>query len=196
MSNVTKKAILRAMVEGVITDLLVKTQVDNVFLEDGTTLVDKLAELVTAVNLRAKSADVTTEIQAAIAALIDGAPETYDTLKEIATYIGQNQSAVDALNAAIGAKADKTVVEALQSTISALGALATKSKVSEGDLDTALAGKISAATSANHSHSNKATLDGIGSAQVTEWNSKSTVFVSPTQPADLAAGDLWFQTES
>ena len=38
MSNVTKKAILRALVEGVLTDLMVQTKADNVYLDDTTTV--------------------------------------------------------------------------------------------------------------------------------------------------------------
>lgn len=43
-----------------------------------------------------------------IADLIGGAPATYDTLKEIADYIASHKDVTDALNAAIGNKADKT----------------------------------------------------------------------------------------
>ena len=78
MSNVTKKAILRALVEGVLTDLMVQTKADNVYLDDTTTVAAKLAEMVTAINERAKSTDVTTQISAAINGLINGAPDTYD----------------------------------------------------------------------------------------------------------------------
>ncbi|MDO4330669.1 MAG: hypothetical protein Q4C66_15230 [Lachnospiraceae bacterium] len=42
-----------------------------------------------------------------IADLIGGAPETYNTLKEIADYIASHQEVSDALNAAIANKADK-----------------------------------------------------------------------------------------
>ena len=38
--------------------------------------------------------------------LVNGAPETLDTLKEVADAIAQNKNVVDALNAAIGTKAD------------------------------------------------------------------------------------------
>ena len=41
-----------------------------------------------------------------IAALINGAPETLDTLKEIADAMEQNESVVEALNNAIGTKAN------------------------------------------------------------------------------------------
>lgn len=42
-----------------------------------------------------------------IAGLINGAPETFDTLKEIADYIESHKEVADALNAAIAGKADK-----------------------------------------------------------------------------------------
>ena len=80
-----KNAILKALVEGVVTELMVKSNVTNVYLDDGTTtLASKLAEMVTAINERAKSADVTTEINTAVSTAIDGlingAPATYDKI--------------------------------------------------------------------------------------------------------------------
>ena len=49
-------------------------------------------------------------VQEKINDLIGGAPGTYDTLKEIADYIATHQGVSDALNAAIGEKADKNHV--------------------------------------------------------------------------------------
>lgn len=51
-----------------------------------------------------------------ISDLIGGAPETYDTLKEIADYIANHEDVSEALNQAIGNKADKnhTHVDATQ----------------------------------------------------------------------------------
>ena len=43
-----------------------------------------------------------------VSGLINGAPETADTLKELADLISENEDAVDLLNAAIGSKAEKT----------------------------------------------------------------------------------------
>ena len=48
------------------------------------------------------------EITAGIAALVDGAPEDLDTLREIAAYAQANRGITDQLNAAIGNKADKS----------------------------------------------------------------------------------------
>lgn len=193
MSAITKKAIIQAKIEGVITELMVKTQADNVYIDDTTTLAAKLAEMVAAINERAKSTDVTTQISTAIDELIGGAPSTYDTLKEISDYIAAHEDVVTALNTAIGNKADKTTVDAIQTTVNGLGTLASKSSVTEDDLDTTLKSKVNAAAEGNHSHDNKTVLDGITADLVTEWNSKSTTFVSATEPTDLAAGDLWIQ---
>lgn len=118
----TKKATIQAKVEGVLTELLVKTHSDQVYFADGSNLTSQLAAIVADVALKANKTDVTAEISAAISALIDGAPETYDTLKEIATYIDGHQDVVDGLNAAIGNKADKTTVDALQTTVSEIQA--------------------------------------------------------------------------
>ena len=48
------------------------------------------------------------EITSGIAAVVDGAPEDLNTLKEIAAYAEANRGITDQLNAAIGNKADKT----------------------------------------------------------------------------------------
>ena len=47
------------------------------------------------------------EITSGIAAIVDGAPEDLNTLKEIAAYAEANRGITDQLNAAIGGKADK-----------------------------------------------------------------------------------------
>lgn len=47
-----------------------------------------------------------------IAELIDGAPETLDTIKEVAEAIQEHESVAEALNAAIGEKADAAEVNA------------------------------------------------------------------------------------
>ena len=54
---------------------------------------------------------MTTAISTAKSEIIGGAPETYDTLKEIADYIATHASVETALNAAIGNKADKSYVD-------------------------------------------------------------------------------------
>lgn len=193
MSSPVKNAILWAYIEDVLTQIMVQTNADNVLVDQNTTLVAKLSEMVAAINARAKSTDVTAEIKAAIDNLIDGAPGTYDTLKEMADYISAHEDVVDGINAAIGSKAERSVVDAIKATVDALGSLAKKSVVSENDLDAALREKVNAAAQGNHSHGNKAILDSITAAKVSEWDGKTRVRVNATQPADLKKTDLWIQ---
>ena len=54
----------------------------------------------------------------AVAALVDGAPETLDTLKELADALADNADIVDALNEAIAKKADASALTALEGTVS------------------------------------------------------------------------------
>ena len=60
---------------------------------------------------------VQSQISSAIADLVDTAPETLDTLGELAAAIQENDSIIDTLDAAITNKADKTEVEALKSEL-------------------------------------------------------------------------------
>ena len=56
-------------------------------------------------------------------------------------------------------------------TLLGLGSLAYKSEVAEADLGEALAAKINAASGAQHTHDNKAVLDGITAEKVAAWDS-------------------------
>lgn len=105
----TKNAILRTLVEGVLTDIMVRTTAANVLLSDEVTdtVAAKLSEIITALNTKTTQSQVDSSVSAAINALIAGAPTTYDTLKEIADYIASHENVVTALNAAIGNKVDK-----------------------------------------------------------------------------------------
>lgn len=46
-------------------------------------------------------------VKSVVSVLIDGAPETLDTLKEIADTLGENEEVIQTLNSAIGNKVDK-----------------------------------------------------------------------------------------
>ena len=118
----------------------------------------------------------TESMNAAIAALKqemlgDTPVEAYNTFTELAAYIEAHQEVSDALNAAIGTKADKTALEALQAIVDGLGALAKLDKVSEDNLDDALKEKVNAAAEGNHSHSNKDVIDGITAEKINAWDS-------------------------
>ena len=102
------------------------------------------------------------EITAGIAAVVDGAPEDLNTLKEIAAYAEANRGITDQLNAAIGGKADKTHTHTQAQVTGLSTALSGKANSShthaQSDitgLTTALNGKADS----THTH-NLATLPG------------------------------------
>lgn len=192
--SAAKKAILKALIENTLTELMVKTNVDNVYIDDNTTLASKLADMISALNAKATPADVTKAIADLKAEILGDTPvDAYDTFTELAQYIATHKEAADALTAAVGNKADKTTVEAIQKTVNALGSLSKLNSVSESNLDSALKAKINNAASANHSHANKTVLDGITSAKVASWDSKGKVYYGTSAPADLTANDLFIQ---
>lgn len=78
------------------------------------------------------------KVKTAVDQLIDGAPEAYDTLKEISEYISSHTNEYDALIALVGDKASKTDLTELQTTVASL----------QKQLSTS-----------SHSHSNKTILD-------------------------------------
>ncbi len=204
MANV-KKAVLQMYIEDILTDIMPKTTGEMVvFIENDTevTLPSKLSSILAEVALKANKTDVTAEISAAIDDLIDGAPNTYDTLKEISDYISTDKSATEALNAAIGNKVDKVsgkglstndFTDALKAKVDSLGSLASKSSISESDLDAALKEKVNAASEGNHSHANKTVLDQITAAKVLKWDNAPVIYAQANTPANMTANDLFLK---
>lgn len=93
--------------------------------------------------------------------LIDGAPETMNTLNEIAEVFKEHQEVSDALNSAIGTKIDKT---AFDTHVTDNNVHVTSSeKTNWNDSNTK-----------KHIHSNKSVLDGITTALITAWNNAVT----------------------
>ena len=190
--STTKNAVIKALVNDVLTDLMIKTTGEQVYLDETTTVSAKVAEMVLAINERAKTSDVTTAIDELRQELLGDVPvEAYNTFTELAAYIEEHQEAADALTEAIGNKADKSAVETIQTTIATLGSLATKSAVSEDDLDAALKEKVNAASEGNHSHANKTVLDGITADKVAEWDAKGGFEPLAADPENPVAGMLY-----
>lgn len=106
-------AILQMKIDGALKDVWVQTGADLVIVDESTqeTLAARLTQLAADINTAVAGglteSQVQTMIDTEVNALIDGAPETYNTLKEIATYIDEHEDVVTSLNAAIGNKVDK-----------------------------------------------------------------------------------------
>lgn len=107
-SDKLKQVIFQEEIDGVLTDLMARTHVDNVIYEEGSkqiALSEKLASLIATVATKADSNNVTADIKTATDNLYnkimgitaeDGAPvaEAYDTLKEVANYLTEHGSVV------------------------------------------------------------------------------------------------------
>lgn len=172
MANTAKNAILRAKIEGVIHEIMVKTTADNVFIDAESTLTSVLTNIFTMLNNKTESSDIESAINELKQELLGDTPiEAYNTFTELAQYIETHKEAADALTEAIGKKADQTTVDGIVETLNGLGALATKSTVGENDLDATLKEKVNAAAEGNHSHTNKTVLDGITAEKVSAWDS-------------------------
>ena len=96
----SKNSVLKGIVNGQVTELYPKTAANNTFLASGT-------DVETALGTMPTTETVEGLISAAIDDLIDGAPATYDTLKEISDWISTHTSEYEALIAAIAGKVDK-----------------------------------------------------------------------------------------
>jgi hypothetical protein len=94
---------------------------------------DALKELVGTLPETATASNVVGYVDEKVAALVDGAPETLDTLKELADALGNDKNAVTTLTTAIGKKADASALEALQQTV----------ETNKGNADT-VSGKVDA----------------------------------------------------
>ena len=146
MAN-TNFVLSKIMVGGEIRDIIAKATGKHttvVWKETETTLDSALASIIAELSGQASGEAVDAKISAAIDELIGGAPETYDTLKEIADYIESHKDVVTALNEAIGNKVNKIDGKGL----------------SAEDFTAALKAKLEA-------------MPAITAAQVEAWNGKA-----------------------
>lgn len=108
-------------------------------LDDKPKIPKKVSELEndskyeTVENTDTKIAGAKSYADEAIAHLVGSAPETLDTLEEVAKAIQDNETVVDALNAAIGSKADKTELETKQDKLTAGDGIKIKDNVISAD---------------------------------------------------------------
>lgn len=94
-----------------------------------------------------------------IATLINGAPESLDTLKEVADTIAAHKTVMDALDAAIGKKASAAEFDS-------------HVKDAEKHITSTERTNWNDANTKKHTHDNKSALDGITSALISGWSAK------------------------
>lgn len=106
-----------------------------------------------------------------IADLINGAPETMDTLKEVADAIEKNKSVVEALDKSIGTKANQNELDAHTGNDTIHITSDERTKWND-------------ANNKKHTHSNKSVLDGITSELVQKWTETSSSSVTGIKGAN------------
>ena len=204
----SKNSILKGIVNGQVTELYPKTVAENVFAASGTDLETLLTTIPTTETVNGLISD-------AIDDLINGAPATYDTLKEIADWIATHQSEYEALIAGLATKVDKVTGKDLstndftdayktkldgieananayvlpQASASTLGGVKVGDNLAIDSSTGVLSGNYSAATtSANGlmSSTDKSKLDGIA-AGATAVTVDSSITSSSENPVQSAA---------
>lgn len=131
-----KNVILQMKIDGQLQDIMTRSCCDNVIVEGDVTLATKLAEIIASIatlesgNITPEQVD--TKISAAIDNLIGGAPETYDTLKEIADYLATHQNEYTALVQTLGTKVDKVEGKGLSANDFTDALLAKLNGIAEG----------------------------------------------------------------
>ena len=91
-------------------------QIENIEIPDVSEFIDNTVDDLFNYYLKNETysrEEVKTVINNRINELVDGAPETFDTLKEIADYIAEHEEIARALNEAIGNKVDKEIGKSL-----------------------------------------------------------------------------------
>ncbi len=163
--------------------------VNVIYKGQEVTLSSALTSILAEISNTSGSTAVDEKISAAISELIGGAPETYDTLKEIADYIAEHEEVAEALNQAIGTKVDKVegkglsaedFTSALKEKLEAMPAI-TASQMEEwnGKADKTVA---SASADGLMSKEDKARLDGLRGVRY-----------GTDVPADMKEGELFIR---
>ena len=199
----SKNSILKGIVNGQVTELYPKTAANNVFAQSGTDLETLLTTIPSTETVNGLISD-------AIDDLINGAPATYDTLKEIADWIATHQSEYEALIAAIAGKVDKvegkglstedyTTAEKTKLAGIEAGAnaytlpAATTSALGGVQVGSNLTIDANGVLSGNYSNASSSAAGLMSAADKTALDGKPDVYVQASQPSGLKAGDIWFQ---
>lgn len=192
-----QKALLQVKSGGVMSPYYLENHAAYVKFEkevDGvkseTTVDAILAEL-----LEYKANDITMEevnnaIATAVNGVVDGAPEAYDTLKEIATWVTDHQDLYTTLVGAVAGKVEKEEGKGL----------------STNDFTNEHKAKLEAidVTNGNYALSAQqvAKLDGIdttngvycvSATQISTWSAAAHITVGATAPDNMKDGDLFLQ---
>lgn len=115
-SSVTTLQSTVTTLQSSISDMLTKTEAASTYQEKGDYLTEVPSEYITETELEAKGYQTETQVSTAIAALVNSAPETLDTLQELAAALGNDPYFATTVNTQLGQKLDTTTYEADKAT--------------------------------------------------------------------------------
>lgn len=211
IKEVTDVMATDAELEAAVAPLAVKTQVAADIATATTDMATKTqvaADIAAATADMATNAAVATAVSNAVDALIDGAPGTYDTLKEIADYIAQDGQAAAALAEVVATKVDKVegmglsandFTDALLEKLNAISEGATKVEASETNGNIKVDGSevvVYTHPEVNHIPDGGAAGDHLvwNAAGEAKWEAMPEYILSGNEaPADLEEGQLFVQ---
>jgi len=173
MATKAELAVVKTLVGAELQELLFKTTDAGVKMADGRTLAAFLTDYLTEEQVDAK-----------FAALVDGAPEAFDTLKEIADRLAADETLHDTIVGAIADKVDKVAGKGL----------------STEDFTSTLKAKLEGLQDYTHPSTHSAdiitestTKKFMTPEEKAKLQNMGRVLIDENEPSDLAEGDVWIQ---
>lgn len=194
MSTAVQKALFKAKINDEIKQLFATIEAENVIVTDGgvkKALSTKLSEIIAEVATKATDEDVTTAVKAAIDALVGGAPEALDTLKELADKATENSDLLTDLKAISTDKVDKA---------EGMSLIADTLVVSLNTLNFTVLAGVTAEKVALWDNAQENVVEGVSvNGVAATMNGKTAeitvpvVHISESEPANIKNGELWIQ---
>ena len=168
-----------------VSDMLTKTEAAGTYQPKGNYVTDDA--------LNGKGYQTSSDVEAKIAAVVDSAPETLDTLNELAAALGDNPNFATTISTQIGQKVDTATYNsekatfALKTEIPDTSNLATKTELSEGLEEKANAGELSYYLTTDDAQSTYATKSELGAKlNVETYNSDKATFALKSELPDTS----------
>lgn len=193
-NSTIENAIFKAKVNGELKQIFFSTGVDNVVIyEDDKEILlsQKLAEIVASIENTMTLDAVQTKIEESISYIVDSAPESLDTLRELAEAVTENAEIMDTLNSAI---ADKVSVEDGKELIST-ALLDTLASLDFDVLASISAEKLAELEKAEENVIDTIKVNGLA-VDITDKSvdiSVPTITISADEPSSINEGDLFLQ---
>ena len=180
-----KDAVWSEIVIPDVSDMLTKTEAVSTYQPKGN--------YVTNDALNGKGYQTSSDVEAKIAAVVDSAPETLDTLNELAAALGDDPNFATTISTLIGQKVDTATYNSEKATFATkeeipnISNLATKTELSEGLEEKANVGELSYYLTTDNAQSTYATKNElVAKLDVKTYNSDKATFALKSELPDTS----------